>query len=75
MVDDIEDVYKELEAELDNMDLNDIESTVIKLKNNQFCFLPSIIIVVSMIVNMSCYIFQGVNIDAELSEDDDDDYD
>lgn len=47
MVDDIEDVYKELEAELDDMDLNDIESTVIKLKNNLFYFPPSIIIVVS----------------------------
>lgn len=41
MADDIEDVYRELEAELDDMDLNDIESTVIKLKNNLFNFPPN----------------------------------
>lgn len=41
MADDIEDVYRELEAELDDMDLNDIESTVIELKNNLFNFPPN----------------------------------
>lgn len=47
MADDIEDVYRELEAELDDMDLNYIESTVIKLKNNLFHF-PSNIISINL---------------------------